>query len=318
MHIITGIFTFDFSVNTSKKDVLLGINKPLKDTTKKCNFTIHYLSDGRLGNIIFGYASTTGIASYNKRCVTFTQRDSILKQIFPKIKMNIQKSPSNWTSKHEKKIGIFDKSLFDLPQENIILKGYLQSFKYYSAINEHLYKEYFSQFTEDLLKPVENYKNKISKRDLHTTVCIHVRRGDYLNQIQKADGYLVASADDILFAINYTKILYKNTVFIVSSNDLDWCKKNLNRADTYFSKFSTAEQDFVLMSSCDHMIMTVGTYGWFAAWITSSRGGHVYYYKHQWVPGSRLSNQFSYSDYIPPHWIAYTKSSVKSKLTLKH
>ena len=39
--------------------------------------------------------------------------------------------------------------------------------------------------------------------------------------------------------------------------------------------FSSYVDDFVLLQSCDHVIMTVGTFGWWA----SQRGGTVMYYK---------------------------------------
>ena len=43
--------------------------------------------------------------------------------------------------------------------------------------------------------------------------------------------------------------------------------------------FSSYVDDFVLLQSCDHVIMTVGTFGWWAAWLTSQRRGTVMYYK---------------------------------------
>ena len=58
--------------------------------------------------------------------------------------------------------------------------------------------------------------------------------------------------------------------------------------------------DLAVLASCDHFIMSTGTYGWWAAWLT---GGVVVYYKYPAREGSLYSKHFNGDDFFPPHWI---------------
>ena len=53
------------------------------------------------------------------------------------------------------------------------------------------------------------------------------------------------------------------------------------------------------------MIMTVGTFGWWAAWMTSYRGGDVMYYRDPFTVGSFMHGQFNRATYFPEHWLSY-------------
>ena len=61
-----------------------------------------------------------------------------------------------------------------------------------------------------------------------------------------------------------------------------------------------AAVDLAVLASCDHIIMSTGTYGWWAAWLT---GGVVVYYKYPAREGSLYSKHFNGDDFFPPHWI---------------
>ena len=78
----------------------------------------------------------------------------------------------------------------------------------------------------------------------------------------------------------------------------------------YFSTMISPNEDFVLMCSCDHMIMTVGTFGFWGAWFTSWRGGIAMYYEHVFSEDSNNVKSLSRHDWYPPNWLAYTNRSV--------
>ena len=71
------------------------------------------------------------------------------------------------------------------------------------------------------------------------------------------------------------------------------------------------------MSSCDHMIMTVGTFGWWAAWMTSQRSGDVLYYQHPFKEDSTLDSSFNIHDMFPSRWLAYNKTNIKMTSTIR-
>ena len=136
------------------------------------------------------------------------------------------------------------------------------------------------------------------------------RRGDFLFEHSIKHGFGVPSSLDIQNAMNYMQTKFKDIVFIVISNDLKWCRVNLNRTNVYFSNFTSVDEDFVLMCNCDHMIMTVGTFGWWGAWFTSWRSGIAMYYEHQFYANTNVYRSFNRHDWIPSHWLAYTNMTV--------
>ncbi|XP_041362046.1 galactoside alpha-(1,2)-fucosyltransferase 2-like [Gigantopelta aegis] len=65
---------------------------------------------------------------------------------------------------------------------------------------------------------------------------------------------------------------------------------------------NSPEVDMCILSSCNHSIMTVGTFGWWASFLA---GGETVHYKHLARKGSILRKQYSsdYKDYFYPGWI---------------
>ena len=58
--------------------------------------------------------------------------------------------------------------------------------------------------------------------------------------------------------------------------------------------------DMIVLANCDHVIMSSGTFGWWAGWLS---GGHVVYYKHSARKGSHFGKEFDAKDFFPPSWI---------------
>ena len=67
-----------------------------------------------------------------------------------------------------------------------------------------------------------------------------------------------------------------------------------------FSEGHGAEEDLAILSSCNHTIMTVGTYGWWAGYLA---GGITVYYRNFPAKGSELVPWFSREDHFPPDWV---------------
>lgn len=64
-------------------------------------------------------------------------------------------------------------------------------------------------------------------------------------------------------------------------------------------EFSSA-MDLALLSSCNHVVMTVGSFGWWAGYLS---GGTVVYFKDYPKPGSNIGRGFSAVDHYLPQWI---------------
>jgi len=58
--------------------------------------------------------------------------------------------------------------------------------------------------------------------------------------------------------------------------------------------------DLALLAACDAMIVSTGSFGWWAAWLVNRTT--VYYDRWARV-GSGFSREFDRSRYFPPRWI---------------
>jgi galactoside 2-L-fucosyltransferase 1/2 len=61
------------------------------------------------------------------------------------------------------------------------------------------------------------------------------------------------------------------------------------------------EVDLAVLSQCNHTIMTIGTFSWWAAFLA---GGDVVYYSQWPSVGSILYQMFNQSDFFMNNWIA--------------
>ena len=125
---------------------------------------------------------------------------------------------------HEKRMLYFDERFFNLPETNVTIGGYLQSFKYFENISEEIFKPY-SDINSQLLEKVKRFKvsvNQEARKRLSyhspTTVCLHVRRGDYLSKKSVEAGLKVPTPADLHFAMKWMEEKYKQVLFIVASN----------------------------------------------------------------------------------------------------
>ncbi len=101
----------------------------------------------------------------------------------------------------------------------------------------------------------------------------------------------------------YYKNKYPSALFVATNSAMDWVKKYLlpKRHDVVMTKkVNSAPLDMAILSLCNHTLMSVGTYGWWSAWLA---GGDVVYYKDITVPGSRAWKGYGVQDYFPEHWV---------------
>jgi len=98
--------------------------------------------------------------------------------------------------------------------------------------------------------------------------------------------------------------LFPRVQFLVASNDIRWCQQhvkfNSSGVNVTFSVGHSAGQDLALLASCNHTVMTTGTYSWWAAWLAN---GITVYYANYPRRGSWLSTKIDKNDYYHPDWI---------------
>ncbi|CAL1532103.1 unnamed protein product, partial [Lymnaea stagnalis] len=134
-------------------------------------------------------------------------------------------------------------------------------------------------------------------------VGVHARRGDFLTDFNKKLGFGVPKVSYFINAFHRMRSMLndRNVTFVVTSDDLAWCHENLNFTDVKILEPGSAELHFGVLANCDHVILSSGTYGWWAAWLAD---GISIYYDGYFVARSILRGNVHIPDYYPPGWIA--------------
>jgi len=103
--------------------------------------------------------------------------------------------------------------------------------------------------------------------------------------------------------MSYFSDCLERVQFIVLSDGMAWCQKHLSGPNVVFATGHehTAAVDLAIASLCDHGIITIGSFGWWAAWLTN---GVVITNKDVPRPHSPLSKRIPRQDYYKPDWIA--------------
>lgn len=156
---------------------------------------------------------------------------------------------------------------------NVYLQGYWQSEKYFKHIRQSILEDFTFKIDLDL----QNRK-VISDMKKMNSVSLHVRRGDYINtklRTNHNDLSLggVCTIEYYKNAIQYMKKKLKEPVFYIFSDDIDWCKNNLDLKDAIFVDWNTGEssyRDLQLMSQCKNNIIANSTFSWWGAWLNEN------------------------------------------------
>ena len=138
-------------------------------------------------------------------------------------------------------------------------------------------------------------------------VGVHVRAGDVLWLIWR--GHTAPGQSYYIKAANYlTANLTVPVQYIVTSDDLRWTKRrialevvfqNRSNVSVVYSEGKDAGFDMALLSSCDALIMSTGSFGWWASWLTNIT---TIYYRYWPRPGTFVDSLFTREDYFPPWW----------------
>lgn len=135
----------------------------------------------------------------------------------------------------------------------------------------------------------------------NSSVSIHVRRGDYLDNPSDAFYQFngICTLDYYKKAISYMKSKIISPNFYVFSNDIDWCIQNLGNENMFYidcNKDKNSWRDMSLMSECKHHINANSTFSWWAAWLSPYSNSIVLRPKY-FIRGVETK------DYYPESWV---------------
>ncbi|XP_071144333.1 galactoside alpha-(1,2)-fucosyltransferase 1-like [Mytilus edulis] len=274
---------------------------------------------GRLGNIMFQYASLYGIAQRNDMVFAIHKFDDInysFDNLFAlKLKnKSICEYAQIWG---ENEPCLYDENAANVPANlNVKHVSLLQSWKYFSHVEQAIrtqfkFKEEFETkclqvLNETIIEWTSNHSSV--PQDKLQIVGIHIRRGDYLDKGKIKYGYRTASADYINKSMNYFRDKFKHVLFLAYTahnwKDMLWRETHVVGSDVVLMHMNSPEVDMCVLSKCNHSIITVGSFGWWAAWLAN---GTTIYYKDMAKNNSEYRKDFSadMTDYFYPGWIGF-------------
>lgn len=244
---------------------------------------------GGLGNQLFQYAAAM---SYGLKLNQEVMIDNSWFENIPKVnthreysldkfQINLKKFPIKYgilTKKFFPYI-IFDKKIFKLINETNLVsvkkRGNYIFDDYFQGLN--FFKENNNWIINTLRVNYELEKNETSILDeikKNNSVAIHIRRGDYVTNIQAAIKHGVCNINYYINAIGLIKKYIKNSKFYIFSDDINWTKENFKFLDNkkiIDLKFENSPvTDLIMMSNCSHHIIANSSFSWWGAWLSFS------------------------------------------------
>ncbi|MFH1292396.1 MAG: alpha-1,2-fucosyltransferase [bacterium] len=191
----------------------------------------------------------------------------------------------------------FDSTILNLT-DNSYLIGHWQSYRYFENIADIIKKDFC--FKNNLGEKAFELSQKIKAEN---SICLNVRRGDYINIPQANQHHGVCAMDYFNQAVEFMNSEVDNPQYYIFSDDIAWCRENFKlEAPSFFVDHQYKEDRFSgylqLMKSCQHFIIPNSTFAWWAAWLSEYQDKVVVAPK-KWFNNPKINTQ----DLIPSDWI---------------
>ncbi len=241
-----------------------------------------------LGNQLFCIATALSYALEHKKSPYFHQieTDRHIKKFKNNLYKNLPCGIGEDIFHHNYNEINFHYNPIPVAEKNIKLNGYFQSHKYFAKHRDEIIS----------ILDVINLQNQINQKygNYSDYTSIHIRRGDYLKLSEYHHNLTLNYFEQ---AVNRFD---KEEKFLVFSNDIAWCKENLNFIkNVEFSENKEDWEDLILMSTCKNNIMANSTFSWWGAWLNTNKDKRVIAPK-KWF-GSKFADKDT-KDIIPENW----------------
>ena len=162
---------------------------------------------------------------------------------------------------------VFYEEVIKEEYSHTLFLGTWQSEKYFISAAEDIRKEFVFK-VDSVNADTRSLLNKLPL--LCTTVSIHIRRQDYLSPKYKSGFGGICTLDYYKNAVKFISNQINDPLFLVFSDDIEWCRKNLQLDNSMFIDWNTGDnswQDMLLMSNCKHNIIANSSFSWWGAWL---------------------------------------------------
>ena len=182
------------------------------------------------------------------------------------------------------------------PFKKKYIEGYWQDKQYFSTTFIRFKELALSEQNEMILKLIQN----------ENSVCIHIRRGDYLLPYYYNIYGNVCTEFYYQKAIEIAKQHINAPSFFIFSDDIDWVKKNLVINDATYIDWNTGQNsifDMYLMSNSKVNIIANSSFSFWGAFLNTR--SPIVIYPKKW-----FNSTYQVPDIFPSSWIGVSETHI--------
>jgi len=209
----------------------------------------------KIFNIELPFASEKEVEYFNGRC-----SNNIVIKVINRI--HLISAKKKWVIEKNRS---FNPDILNITDDKCLI-GAWQSEKYFETSSIDLKKQL--SFKNQMQPNSKILLDTINKKN---TVCVHVRRGDYVTSplYNKTIGALTINY--YLSAMNQISKQIENPVFHIYSDDLEWCQKHFKGSNIALIQNEHVGEKtfnyFQMMTQYTHYIISNSTFSWWTAWL---------------------------------------------------
>lgn len=262
------------------------------------NFDTHCIDNGRLGNQMFRYAFLKVMSLINN-CNFYIRPSNNFLSFFETNNMSYtwdDDQNTDYTNYFETNPFHFDRSLMSKTNKDTNFHGFFQNMSYFQSYSNNIAQEF--TINSDGLELAKNIMYSVTN-DISKSLCIHVRRTDYLELKHKYGFISKELYENILTHIDY------DCVFVVSDDitmvEHEFKNFRSNHAPN-FIKHNSPLIDFNIMYLSNRCIIPNSTFSWWACYLSSINNPlKTIHTICPWIK-NRVTNLY------PKSWIVHKKS----------
>lgn len=150
-------------------------------------------------------------------------------------------------------------------EKDIFVDGCYENSRWFNDMKTELQKEFTPRYSK-----IEDNKKLYDVIENTESVCVSIRRGDYVNNLENEKIFNICSQEYYLKAIAIMQEKIENPVFVIFSDDIEWARENIKIEGKVF--FETGKdpvwEKLRLMYSCKHFIISNSTFSWWAQYLS--------------------------------------------------
>ena len=224
---------------------------------------------GQLGNQMFQFAATKGIAVNRGYDMCIPQHDEVFHDgigNYLKIELDnpftIQVPRGMIKGKVIQEQGFhFNEDLFNSCPDNVSLYGFFQTEKYFKHIEDEIRQDF--KFNSSIQGECEPIVDEVLDQ---SPIALHIRRGDFLINSGNHHNLSLEWYEEALSKFDPDREV------VLFTDDPFWaCSQELFKPDRFLlSEGNSSYHDLYLMTQCSDFIIANSTFSWWGAWLANT------------------------------------------------